>query len=170
MSGFYTGLACLVLFDARGSCGEAHPHLPAAALCAALVLLGLKYLPAILHRPQQLVDALCADVLCIAVHAAGVSLVTDPCLRHGCSLHSACFVAQQRFVGRMPSLTAGTAVHTLLALGLLAAYAYGPRIGDVRQFMLSAVCPHAFDLLAQIAAHAHRVAVMWCEALDAGGR
>ena len=164
MTGFYTGLACLVLFDARGSSCEAPPHLLAAALCTAVALIALKYAPAILHRPQQLMDALCADVLCLAVHAACVSLVVaDPCLRHGCALHSVCFVLQQRFVGHMPSLTAGTVVHTLLALVLLAAYAYGPRIGDVRQFMLSAVCPHAFDLLAQVAAHVHRLAVMWCE-------
>ena len=166
MSGFYTGIACLVLFDARGPDGETPPHLLLGALCVALFLLGLKYVPTILHRPQQLVDAFCNDVLCVAAHAACISAVADPRLRHGCALHSACFILQQRFMGRMPSLATGTVVHTTLVLLLLGAYAYGPRISDVRQFMLTAVCPHALEIVAQLLTHSHRVAVMWCAAID----
>ena len=169
--GYYTGLACLVLFDARGpieSCSNSwgSAYLAIAA-CVSALLLSLKFLPTILHRPQQLVDALCNDVLCIVAHAACISTVIDPCLRHGCALHSACFILQQRFMGHMPSAAAGTMVHTTLLLLLLSAYGYGPRISDVKQFMLSAVCPYALELLAQLLTNAHRVAVMsWSAAMD----
>ena len=166
MGGFYTGIACLVLFDARGPEGENYPHLLLGTLCVALLFLGLKYIPTIMHRPQQLMDAFCNDVLCIAAHVACISIVGDPRLRHGCALHSVCFILQQRFVGRMPSLATGTVVHTTLTLLLLGAYAYGPRISDVRQFMLSAVCPHALELVAQFLTHLHRLAVIWCSAAE----
>jgi hypothetical protein len=159
MSGYYTGLACLVLFDARGA-PVAGLGLASVAACAAVLLLCLKFIPSILHRPQQLVDTLCTDILCIAAHAACIGTVVDPALRHGCALHSACFVAQHRFIGRMPSLATATMVHTMLVLLLLAAYVHGPRIPDVQRFMLCAVCPHALELLAQLLAHAHRVAVL----------
>jgi hypothetical protein len=176
MSGYYTGLACLVLFDARGppaelSCGGGGSEYLYIYLTLGVsaLLLSLKYLPTILHRPQQLVDALCNDVLCVAAHAAFIAVVVDPCLRHGCALHSACFILQQRFMGKMPLATVlgrgggEPLVHTTLILTLLAAYAYGPRISDVRQFMLSAVCPHALELLAQLLARVHRLAVLsWC--------
>ena len=165
-AGYYTGLACLVLFDARGpveSCSTWGPMYTSLTICFTVLLLSLKFLPTILHRPQQLVNVLCDDVLCITAHAACIALITDPCLRHGCALHSACFILQQRFMGRMPSLTTTTVVHTTIILLLLSAYVYGPRISDVRQFMLGAVCPHALEIFAQLLAHAHRMAVLsWC--------
>jgi hypothetical protein len=168
--GYYTGLACLVLFDARGpieSCSSWGSVYIIIAACISTLLLSLKYMPTIMHRPQQLVDALCNDVLCIVAHAACISSVIDPCLRHGCALHSMCFILQQRFMGHMPSAATGTVVHTTLILLLLSAYGYGPRISDVKQFMLSAVCPYALELLAQLLTNAHRMAVMsWCSAMD----
>ncbi len=162
MSGYYTGLACLVLFDARGLPSDEVQHIyTALTLCTTIILLSLKYLPTIIHRPQQLMDELCNDTLCVTAHAACIStLVTEPCLRHGCALHSVCFILQQRFMGKMPTAATGTVVHTILILLLLAAYTHGPRISDVRQFMLSAVCPHALELLAQLLTNAHRVAVI----------
>ena len=170
MSGFYTGIACLVLFDARGSIEQACAAWGPSVyiyftVCLSTLLLSLKYLPAILHRPQQLVDALCNDLLCITAHAAAIATVVEPCLRHGCALHSACFIVQQRFIGKMPLFANTGIAHTSLILTLLAAYVYGPRISEVKPFMLSAVCPHALELLAQLFAHLHRLAVMsWCEA------
>jgi hypothetical protein len=165
MSGYYTGLACLVLFDARGPpSDEAHHIYTALTLCTTIILLSLKYLPTIIHRPQQLMDELCNDILCVTAHAACIStLVTEPGLRHGCALHSACFILQQLFMGRIPTAATWTVVHTILVLLLLAAYTHGPWtpcISDVRQFMLSAVCPHALELLAQLLTNAHRVAVI----------
>jgi hypothetical protein len=161
MSGYYTGLACLVLFDARGVVVADHGLVyTSVAACAAVLLLSLKFLPFILHRPQQLVDTLCNDILCITAHAMCIGTVVDPVLRHGCALHSACFITQHRFIGRRSSLATATMVHTLLVLLLLMAYTHGPRIPDVQRFMLSAVCPHALELLAQLLTHAHRVAVI----------
>jgi hypothetical protein len=159
MSGYYTGLACLILFDARGATDHGLAFTIGAA-CGAVLLLSLKFIPLILHRPQQLVDTLCNDILCITAHAVCIGTVVDPALRHGCALHSACFIAQHRFIGCMPSLATTTMVHTMLILLLLAAYTHGPRIPDVHRFMLSAVCPHALELLAQLLTHAHRVAVI----------
>ena len=162
-AGFYTGLACLVLFDARGpveSCSTWGPMYTSLTICFTVLLLSLKYLPTILHRPQRLVDSLCNDLLCITAHAVCIALIVDPCLRHGCAIHSACFILQQRFIGHMPSVTTLTVVHTTLVLLLFSAYVYGPRISDVKQFMLSAVCPHALEIFAQVLSHAHRMVVM----------
>ena len=160
MSGYYTGLACLVLFDAKGTVAESGLVYTGLAVCATLLLLSLKFVPAVLYRPQQLVDALCDDILCITAHAACIGMMADPSLRHGCALHSACFVIQHRFLGRMPSMATGTVVHTMLALLLILSYFYGLRITDVQRFMLSAVCPHALELLAQLLTRAHQVAVI----------
>jgi len=161
MSGYYAGLACLVLFDARGEALGANTFIYIIlTACVSSLLLTLKYFPAIVHRPQQTVDALCDDVLCITAHASCVSMISDPILMHGCALHSACYVLEKRFKGRMSSLAAGTVVHTVLLLLLLGAYMYGMRIADTRRFMLSAVCPHALELMAQCLTHAHRVVMM----------
>jgi hypothetical protein len=161
MSGYYTGLACFVLFDARGAVvvGSGFVY-TCITVCAAALLLSLKFIPSIWFRPQQLVDIFCEDILCIISHAVCIGMILDPELRHGCALHSMCFVLQQRFMGRMPSLTTETVVHTLSVLFLVAAYTHGPRITDVQRFMLSAVCPHALELLAQLLARVHRVGVI----------
>ena len=161
MSSYYTGIACLVLFDARGAVESEHGAVYLTlTICTVMLLVALKFLPAILHRPQQLVDLLCGDMLCITAHAACISMIVDTSLKHGCALHSTCFILQHRFIGRMPSLASGTVVHTVLILILLFAYTHGPRIPDVQRFMLSAVCPHALELIAQLLTHAHRVAVI----------
>ena len=156
MSGFYTGLACLVLFDARGVVIENPLAYTMIAMGVAILLVSLKFIPSIFHRPQQLVDTLCGDLLCITAHGACISTIQDQSLRHACALHSICFITQQRFMGRV-----STVVHSTLLVILLTAYAHGPRISDVKQFMLSAVCPHALEILAQVLSHTHRVAVMW---------
>jgi hypothetical protein len=57
-------------------------------------------------------------------------------------------------------MATGTVVHTMLALLLILSYFYGLRITDVQRFMLSAVCPHALELLAQLLTRAHQVAVI----------
>ena len=158
MSGYYTGLACLVLFDARGK-AESDTGLlyTGLTLSTALLLLSLKFIPLIFHRPLQLVDIICDDMLCITAHAACIGMIVNPALRHGCALHSTCFIIQRRFMGQMPSLTTGTVVPTVLVLLLISSYAYGPRISDVQSFMLSAVCPHALEMLSQLMAHLHRL-------------
>ena len=153
----YTGFACLVLFDARG---ETVPVdvLAYAALLFAVFFLLCAYVPAIIHRPR-LVDDLCADVLTLATHAVGIVMaVSDTRLMHACCLHSLCFLVQHRALRKVqyPVL-----VHTVTALTLAAAYVYGPRISDIRQFVVSAVAPHALEMLALVVVHLHKFAVSW---------
>jgi hypothetical protein len=161
----YTGLACLVLFDARGDVFESGSVVYAiTAACLSVFLLCLAYLPHIFHRPA-LVDLFCADVLSIVVHAAGISVLSDPLLRHACALHSACFCIQTRFIGAKGTVVQPVLLlHTLLVLLLLAAYVYGPRITEIRQFMIGAVCPHVLDLGARALISLHGVLVtFWME-------
>jgi len=154
----YACLACLVLFDARG--GPPPPietTVGAAALVCAL-LLALAYVPAVIHRPR-LVDDLCADLLACGTHAAGiVVLVADPRLAYACLLHSAFFLAQNRALPRVPHGLA-VVVHTTVGLAALACYLQGPRITDLRQFVISAVCPHGLEVAARVVGHAHALVV-----------
>ncbi len=182
----YTGLACLVLFDARGlffsdagvvlGVSGSQEGLPpiyyiGATAFLSLFLLSLAYLPHIFHRPA-LVDAFCADVLSVTVHAACISVLSDPLLRHACALHSACFCIQNRFlpVGRGTTTTAmmmiqpALLVHTILALLLLSAYVYGPRLTEIKQFVVSAMCPHVLELGAKLLASLHGgLVTFWLE-------
>ncbi len=167
MSSYYTGLACLVLFDARGSVdSDGYRFCIPIMAFTAILLLALKFIPAVLHRPQQLVDALCNDLLCIIAHASCIDMLSSQSLRHGCALQSICFIMQQRFMGRMPSFATGTVVHTALVLILLFSYIQGPRISDLQSFMLSAVCPHVLEILAFTLARVHSVIVMAATATD----
>ena len=160
MGGFYMGLACFVLFDARGvECVDSSVYV-AITLSVTLLLLLMKFIPIILHRPQQTIDILCDDLLCVTTHAACISMIPNPILRHGCALHSACYVIEHRFKGNMPSLATNPVVHTLIILILIASYVYGVRISDTKHYMLSAVCPYALELLAKLLTHVHRVAVI----------
>ncbi len=165
----YTGLACLVLFDARGGGGEDALLLPSssayatAVLFLSVLLLSMAYLPHIFHRPA-LVDSFCADVLSITVHTACIGVLSDPMLRHACALHSACLCIQSRFLGGAKGTIQPILVHTLLVLVLLSAYVYGPRITEIRQFMIGAVCPHVLELGARLLATFHGVLVtFWLE-------
>lgn len=161
----YTGLACLILFDARGG---VDPLLPVTVYIAAVLLLSglllcMAYFPHIFHRPE-LVDSFCADVLMVTVHAACIGMVSDPLLRHACALHSACYCIQNRFLGGAKTTVQPVLVHTILALLLLAAYVYGPRITEIRQFMIAAVCPHVLDLGAKLLANVHEgLVTFWLE-------
>jgi len=211
----YTGLACLVLFDARGlffsdafggggvaggwsqedvvnssnsSSSSSVPPISssssimiyyyymAATAFLSVFLLSLAYLPHIFHRPA-LVDAFCADVLSITVHAACISVLSDPLLRHACALHSACFCIQNRFLGggsssssrgitstSMMMIQPVLLVHTILVLLLLSAYVYGPRLTEIRQFVISAVCPHVLELGGKFLASLHGgLVTFWLE-------
>jgi hypothetical protein len=151
----YTGLAFLVLFDARGSELDTMTY-AMLVVCAVFLLLCLSYLPHILHRPA-LVDAFCADVLSISVsvHWACISVLSDPLLRHACALHSACFCVETRFMGTKKNNAIQPILHTGLVFVLLSAYAFGPRITEIKQFMLGAVCPHVLQLIARALIHLH---------------
>lgn len=159
----YTGLACLVLFDARGSVPESAAMIYVCLLMGiSIVLLGMAYLPHIFHRPS-LVDSLCADVLSIVTHAACISMLSDPLLRHACALHSMCFCIQSRFLGAKNTIQP-VMLHTGLVLLLLAAYVYGPRITEIKQFMIGAVCPHVLDLGASLLIQLHSgLVTFWME-------
>ena len=160
MGGFYMGLACFVLFDARGNVSIDGSVYVAVTLSVSILLLSMKFIPIIIHRPQQTIDALCDDLLCVTAHAACISMIVNPVLRHGCALHSACYIIEHRFKGRMPSLATTTVVHTVIILILVSSYVYGVRISDTQHYMLSAVCPYALELLAKLLTHVHRVAVI----------
>ena len=158
----YSSLACLVLFDARGGEGvsDGIPYV-IIVICLSVFLLSLTYIPYIFHRPA-LVDRFCADVLSIVAHSACISILADPLLRHACALHSVCYCIQNRFINTktIPPVL----LHTLLVLLLLAAYVYGPRITEIRQFMIGAVCPHVLELGATLLINLHSVLVtFWLE-------
>ena len=158
----YTGLACLVLFDARGSVPDSDMVYIALVACVSTCILCMAYLPHILHRPA-LVDALCADVLSITVHSACISMLSDPFLRHACALHSMCFCIQGRFMGGAKKNTT-ILLHTGLVLLLLVAYVHGPRITEIKQFMIGAVCPHVLELGASLLTHLHSgLVTFWME-------
>ena len=153
----YTGLACLVLFDARGAVPESAAVYLAMVLLISAFLLCMAYTPRIFHRPA-LVDSFCSDVLSIIVHSACISVVSDPLLQHACALHSACFCIQKRFLtsnSPIPPIL----LHTGLVFMLLAAYMYGPRITEIRQFVIGAVCPHVLELAADLLASLHGILV-----------
>ncbi len=164
MSVMYTGIACLVLFDARGSMPYDHNSETlyiVLTLFASVCLLCMSYLPHIIHRPA-LVDSFCADVLSITVHSACISVLSDPVLRHACALHSACFCIQNRFMG--PKKNNAVVLHTGLVFLLLAAYVYGPRVTEIKQFMIGAVCPHVLELGASVLIHLHSgLVTFWVE-------
>jgi hypothetical protein len=148
MAPMYTGIACFVLFDARGTEIEIR-YIVLAAFLSSVLMLCIKYVPSIFHRPQ-LVDSLCNDILGVAAHVVGVSLIRDPILIHACALHSACFCLQNRFNG-----------HAIACLLLLGAYCYGPRVTDVSQFVISVAFPHALEVAAKILEKCHAVLVLW---------
>ena len=154
----YTALVCFALFDARGTIELVAPYQIAATALLATVLLGLRYVPSVIHRPQ-LVDAMCEDLLCVAAHGICALLVLDPILRYACVLHSTCHLLQYRFMGK-PRIP-GTLVHTAAILWLAVAYAYGPRISDVKPFIVAVAYPNVMDLFARALTHAHRLAVLW---------
>jgi hypothetical protein len=159
----YSSLACLVLFDARG--GDVLDGMPYVIIvvCLSVFLLSLTYIPYIFHRPA-LVDLFCADVLSIVAHSACISTLSDPLLRHACALHSACYCIQTRFIKTKNSAIPPVLLHTVLVLLLLAAYVYGPRITEIRQFMIGAVCPHVLELGATLLINLHGVLVtFWLE-------
>lgn len=55
-------------------------------------------------------------------------------------------------------------LHTGLVLLLLAAYVYGPRITEIKQFMIGAVCPHVLDLGASLLIQLHSgLVTFWME-------
>lgn len=151
----YSGLAGLVLFDARGA-----PFSLETLMYAAVVLcvffMAITYIPVIFHRPQR-VDDLCADLITLGTHAAGIAvLISDPQLIYACALHSICFFAQRHV---LPKAQIPVLVHTVVVLTALACYAYGPRITNIHQYVISAVSPHAFDLCSVLLVQVHRFMV-----------
>ena len=145
----YTGLVCLVLFDARGTLTE--PYWAAVLLLTASML-AIKYLPTIFHRPRQ-IQVFCEDVLHISTHAAVIAtLPRTNQLRYACALHSTCHILQHRFLKSGPILL----VHTVTGLWLLAAYIYGPRVSELQTFIAAMVCPHALELLTGVLTHVQR--------------
>ena len=158
----YTGLVCLILFDARGGEPDSAFYHASIALCLSLSLLSLAYIPRIFHRPA-LVESFCADVLSIVTHAACIGVLSDPLLRHACALHSTCLIVQTRFMGAKSTIQP-VLLHTVLVLLLLSSYVYGPRITEIRQFVIGAVFPHALELCAKLLANVHGVLVtFWLE-------
>jgi hypothetical protein len=145
----YTGLVCLVLFDARGALTE--PYWAAVLLLTACML-AIKYLPSIFHRPRQ-IQVFCEDVLHISTHAAVIAtLPRTNQLQYACALHSTCHILQHRFLKSGPTLL----VHTVTGLWLLAAYIYGPRVSELQTFIAAMVCPHALELLTGVLTHVQR--------------
>ena len=147
----FTIIVCLVLFDARGAILDDVD--PSILLVAAAVLLAVKYIPAAIHRPRM-VEAVCDDALAIAAHAACVLVVRrDQILQYACALHSICYLVQHRF-NSLPALTA-------VALLLLAAHVYGPRISELKPFLIAMAFPTLAEGLATTLAYARRIAVVW---------
>ena len=151
----YTAIVCLVLFDARGDAQYLNAPIPIIAAALAVVMLAVRYMPTIFHRPQM-VDCLCEDLLAITAHAACVSVVRNKELQYACALHSACYIMQHRFLDKQPVL-----VHTATGALLLASYLYCPRISDIKPFIIAVASPHIVELFAKCTAHIHGLSVSW---------
>lgn len=151
----YTGIVCLVLFDARGS-AVIEELCYYAVVVLALGLLAMKYMPGIFHRPTQ-IERLCEDLLHISTHASCVSaLPAAQNLRYACALHCVCFLLQHRF------LKGGlTVVHTLAAVWLVCAYLYGPRVSELKPFILAVACPHVLDTASRALVHFKKCMVLY---------
>lgn len=150
----YTGLVCLVLFDARGKEeGSIEAYGPAAAVLALAVLIA-QYMPSQPRRPR-LVDKFCEDLLHIAAHMAAAYMIRAHVLNYyACALHSTCFLLQTRL---KPSVF----VHTITAMWLAAAFFYGPRISDLQIFITAVAFPHVVDIVACAVTHLHQLGVLW---------
>ena len=164
MNAMYTAFACFVLFDARGTgdwlhdTSNVHTYTIMAILLSSS-LLALAYIPRVVYRPQ-LVDALCADVLAIAAHGVGVWIIGghDRALMHGCALQCACYILEKRFLAKQP-IVPPALTHTVAFMLLAASYVYGPRITDIRKFVLASTYPHLLELAACFLGHMHKVVV-----------
>ena len=161
----YVAFACFVLFDARGR-GEwlNDDHnirtYTFVATIGAVALLALAYIPRVVYRPH-LVDALCTDILAIVAHGVGAGLVGthDRILMHGCALHCACFILERRFLVSKQATVPPVLIHTVAFMLLAASYVYGPRITDIKSFVLASMYPHALEMLAYVLGQVHTVAV-----------
>lgn len=157
----YIGAACLVLFDARG--GPRPPSMWNVFLgvtCIQLVLIAMSYIPIIFHRPQ-VIDNLCADALTFATHVAGISICfKEPTLQFACVLHTLCFCIERRYLSRGSSSHV-MFTHTLMAMILVGAYVYGPRVTDLYQFVIGAACPHVLEIVAALMIRTHKVSVAY---------
>jgi hypothetical protein len=153
----YSGLAGLVLFDARGAQFPLETLVYAAAVLCVFFM-AVTYIPVIFHRPQR-VDDLCADLITFGTHATGIAvLISDPQLIYACALHSICFFTQRHV---LPKAQIPVLVHTVVILTALACYAYGPRITNIHHYVISAVSPHALDLFSSVLVQVHRFLVSW---------
>jgi len=153
----YTGLVCFVLFDARGEKTggvEQEPWYWMAGAALMLLMLVLKHMPTILHRPKQ-IDMLCEDLLHISIHASCVAAMPPGHghLRYACALHCALFLLQNRF---LPT----PMTHLAAVAWLSCAYAYGPRVTDIQTFIAAVASPHTMDIIAGAAVQAHRLATL----------
>ena len=151
----YTGLVCLVLFDARGSVDIADYSLPLASVLGILLLI-VKYIPGILHRPHK-VDNLCEDLLHMSTHASCVYVLPSAQnLQYACALHSICFLMQHRFL--KPS---AVIVHTVTVLWLVYAYRDGPRVSELKTFILAVACPHILDIVSHTLVQTKKFTVLY---------
>jgi hypothetical protein len=160
----YTGLVCLVLFDARGDgTVESAMLYGMVTLCLSVFILSMAYVPHIFNRPA-LVDSLCADILSVTAHTACIGMLSDPLLRHACALNSVCFCIQNRFIRAKKSAVQPVLLHTILILLLLFSYVHGPRITEVKHFVIGAACPHILEFGAKILTSLHSISVtFWLE-------
>ena len=167
----YVAFACFVLFDARGDSAWLDDNsIRTYTLIAAffsISMLIFAYVPRVIHRPQ-LVDTLCTDVLAIVAHGVGVGVVGahDRILMHGCALHCACFILEKRFL--LSKRTPPMLTHTVAFMLLAVSYTYGPRITDIRNFVLACVYPHGLEMLAYVLGQVHAVAVSMMLEMNGG--
>jgi hypothetical protein len=148
----YAALVCFVLFDARGN--ETATLAPAAVLMA-LCSLAIEYIPRAIHRPQATVQALCDDILAMAVFVACIVIVQGELLQYACTLHSVCHFLNWRF--------RGVGTHAALCLLLMFAYFNGPRITESKDFIVAMLFPVVSEFLAKALQGLHRVLVLWLQ-------
>jgi hypothetical protein len=151
----YTGIVCLVLFDARGNMTDQYEIL---AIALIILMMGMKYIPNIFHRPNR-VELFCEDLLHISTHASCVAAfpLGHNNLRYACALHCTCFILQQRFLKHGNPVL----VHTITFAWLICAYVYGPRVSELKTFIAAVACPHILDAIATLVVQIHKFAVLW---------
>ena len=148
----YAALVCFVLFDARGN--DTATLAPAAVLMA-LCSLAMEYIPRAIHRPHATVQSLCDDILAMAAFAACVVIVPGELLQYACTLHSVCHFLHWRF--------RGVGTHVGLCLLLIFAYFNGPRMSELKDFIVAMSFPVMVEFLATALQGLHRILVLWLQ-------
>jgi hypothetical protein len=143
----FSSIACVALFMSVGS--RKHDDVSFIFLLLVLNIL-YTYIPAVLYR-SALLDAFARDIILLATHFAALYVVSSNSeFYYASSIHTFCFLAQHIADRDGNGRKLGFNAMTIGVLGYVFV-TYVP-ITSVRDFVFSAVWPHAVHLIAFVIA------------------